>query len=217
MESIATSVLTLISDACRNSSPGREPSGSTRSTVELVSVSKDPRARLMCRSRTRYVNSSALLSGGRATNLPYFCALYCPECAAGSLDLSTSAFSKIGATSAGKIPISWKFVSCTAAKLTSGKVSVVWYGTRLLSDDSNLISSDSLVVYLAGRLVLRPTGQPFRFATPPFPSAPSRSARQPPPRTPLSSVRTTTTFPLPADLVAALSSFSCATTTVRKR
>ncbi|ORY88014.1 RlpA-like double-psi beta-barrel-protein domain-containing protein-containing protein [Leucosporidium creatinivorum] len=50
----------------------------------------------------------------------------CPECAAGSLDLSTSAFSKIAPISRGVVPITWEFISCVSAGLEKGSVSVVW-------------------------------------------------------------------------------------------
>jgi expansin len=36
----------------------------------------------------------------------------CPECAEGDLDLSESAFAKIAEPAAGRVPISWTFVSC---------------------------------------------------------------------------------------------------------
>ncbi|ORY88013.1 RlpA-like double-psi beta-barrel-protein domain-containing protein-containing protein [Leucosporidium creatinivorum] len=43
-----------------------------------------------------------------------------------SLDLSTSAFSKIAPTSKGKVDVSWKWISCVSAGLEKGGVSVVW-------------------------------------------------------------------------------------------
>ncbi len=36
----------------------------------------------------------------------------CPECASGDLDLSPQAFERIAPLSAGRVPISWRFVAC---------------------------------------------------------------------------------------------------------
>ncbi|KAJ3047606.1 hypothetical protein HK097_011394 [Rhizophlyctis rosea] len=47
----------------------------------------------------------------------------CPECKPGSLDLSTTAFNKVAALSAGTVSnVSWKFVQCPV----SGGLTVVW-------------------------------------------------------------------------------------------
>nr|QGR27068.1 expansin-like protein 1 [Glaciozyma antarctica] len=50
----------------------------------------------------------------------------CPECPAGSLDLSKAAYSKIRAIKAGRIPITWNFINCKTAGLASGAVPFVW-------------------------------------------------------------------------------------------
>ncbi|KAJ3035155.1 hypothetical protein HDV00_004277 [Rhizophlyctis rosea] len=48
----------------------------------------------------------------------------CPECAPGSLDLSTTAFSKIAPLSAGRVHnVSWKFVACP---VSSGGLKIAW-------------------------------------------------------------------------------------------
>jgi expansin len=39
----------------------------------------------------------------------------CPECPAGNIDLSPEAFEQIAALEAGRVPISWQYVSCTVS------------------------------------------------------------------------------------------------------
>ncbi|KAL8291444.1 hypothetical protein RQP46_002422 [Phenoliferia psychrophenolica] len=50
----------------------------------------------------------------------------CPECAEGSLDLATDAFAQISPTSAGRISITWDWIDCEAAGLTTGDVTFAW-------------------------------------------------------------------------------------------
>ncbi|KAI5475079.1 hypothetical protein MNV49_001955 [Pseudohyphozyma bogoriensis] len=50
----------------------------------------------------------------------------CPECAEGSLDLSDDAYETITGTSPGRTSITWDWISCVDAGLTTGDVEIAW-------------------------------------------------------------------------------------------
>jgi len=67
----------------------------------------------------------------------------CPECAAGDVDLSQDAFAKISPLGAGRIPISWKYVSCTppTAKLYFKEGSSQWWTGVQVRDHRSPVAS----------------------------------------------------------------------------
>lgn len=67
----------------------------------------------------------------------------CPECAAGDVDLSQEAFAKISPIEAGRIPISWRYVSCSApsAKLFFKEGSSQWWAGVQVRDHSSPVAS----------------------------------------------------------------------------
>ncbi|KQU66041.1 MULTISPECIES: expansin EXLX1 family cellulose-binding protein [unclassified Rhizobacter] len=67
----------------------------------------------------------------------------CPECAPGDVDLSQEAFAKISPLGAGRIPISWKYVSCTppAAKLYFKEGSSQWWAGVQVRDHRGPVAS----------------------------------------------------------------------------
>lgn len=67
----------------------------------------------------------------------------CPECAPGDVDLSQEAFAKISPIEAGRIPISWKYVSCTppASKLFFKEGSSQWWTGVQVRDHRNPVAS----------------------------------------------------------------------------
>jgi len=67
----------------------------------------------------------------------------CPECAAGDVDLSQAAFEQISPIGAGRIPISWTYVSCSAAsvKLYFKEGSSQWWTAVQVRDHRNPVKS----------------------------------------------------------------------------
>lgn len=67
----------------------------------------------------------------------------CPECAPGDVDLSQEAFAQISPLQAGRIPISWKYVSCAAptAKLYFKEGSSPWWTGVQVRDHRSPVSS----------------------------------------------------------------------------
>jgi expansin (peptidoglycan-binding protein) len=67
----------------------------------------------------------------------------CPECAPGDVDLSQEAFAGISPLGAGRIPISWKYVSCTppAAKVYFKEGSSQWWSGVQVRDHRSPVAS----------------------------------------------------------------------------
>ncbi|WP_343639913.1 expansin EXLX1 family cellulose-binding protein [Roseateles sp.] len=67
----------------------------------------------------------------------------CPECAPGDVDLSQEAFAKISPIEAGRIPISWRYVSCPArsAKLFFKEGSSQWWTGVQVRDQSSPVAT----------------------------------------------------------------------------
>lgn len=67
----------------------------------------------------------------------------CPECAPGDVDLSQEAFAKISPIEAGRIPISWRYVSCNArsAKLFFKEGSSQWWAGVQVRDHAGPVAS----------------------------------------------------------------------------
>jgi expansin (peptidoglycan-binding protein) len=67
----------------------------------------------------------------------------CPECAPGDVDLSQEAFAKISPIEAGRIPISWKYVSCTppSVKLYFKEGSSQWWTAVQVRDHRNPVAT----------------------------------------------------------------------------
>jgi expansin (peptidoglycan-binding protein) len=67
----------------------------------------------------------------------------CPECAPGDVDLSQEAFAKISPIEAGRIPISWKYVSCTppSVKLFFKEGSSQWWTAVQVRDHRNPVAT----------------------------------------------------------------------------
>ncbi|WP_423596940.1 expansin EXLX1 family cellulose-binding protein [Roseateles sp. MS654] len=67
----------------------------------------------------------------------------CPECAPGDVDLSQEAFAQISPIEAGRIPISWRYVSCTppSAKLYFKEGSSQWWAGVQVRDHSSPVAT----------------------------------------------------------------------------
>jgi expansin (peptidoglycan-binding protein) len=67
----------------------------------------------------------------------------CPECAPGDVDLSQEAFARISPIGAGRIPISWKYVSCTppSAKVFFKEGSSQWWAGVQVRDHRSPVAA----------------------------------------------------------------------------
>lgn len=77
--------------------------GSTDSDSDMVAALNQPQM-----GKNKYCGKSATVKGPNGS-VTVKIVDTCPECDSGSLDLSPSAFKKIGDLSAGRIPITWSW------------------------------------------------------------------------------------------------------------
>ncbi|OMH83762.1 Papain inhibitor [Zancudomyces culisetae] len=87
--------------------------GITNSNEEFVAAINSPQYGVYANPNSAEVcGRCALVNGPNNTSVKVKIVDRCPECASGSLDLSPSAFQQLSPFSAGRISITWSFVSC---------------------------------------------------------------------------------------------------------
>ncbi|KAJ2743605.1 hypothetical protein GGI20_003611 [Coemansia sp. BCRC 34301] len=93
-------------------SPGLGSCGRTNSDTDLIAAIPAPQYGTNANPNNAEVCGKCALVKGPKGQVKVTITDRCPVCKAGDLDLSPSAFEKIGDFAAGRIPISWSFVSC---------------------------------------------------------------------------------------------------------